>query len=74
MSRDLFLVGLSHKTAPIEVRERVALGGDALKAALAELVQGGAAAEALVISTCNRVEVLVHGATDGPARAFFTAP
>lgn len=31
---DLFLVGLSHKSAPIDVRERVALSGEALKAAL----------------------------------------
>jgi len=34
---ELFLVGLSHKSAPIDVRERVALSGDALKAALTEL-------------------------------------
>ncbi len=31
--RELFLVGLSHKSAPIEVRERVALSGDDLKGA-----------------------------------------
>lgn len=70
--KELFLVGLSHHSAPIEVRERVALTGDALKAALCELVQGGGAAEALVVSTCNRVEVLIHAESDGPARAFFT--
>ena len=34
MSGHVFLVGLSHKSAPIEVRERVALSGDALKTAL----------------------------------------
>ncbi len=71
--KELFLVGLSHHSAPIEVRERVALTGDALKAALAGLVQGGGAAEALVVSTCNRVEVLVHASSDGAAREFFTA-
>jgi glutamyl-tRNA reductase len=70
--RQLFLVGLSHRSAPIEVRERVALAGDALKAALQDLVRGGAA-EALVVSTCNRVEVLVHAEGDGAAREFFTA-
>jgi glutamyl-tRNA reductase len=70
--RELFLVGLSHHSAPIEVRERVALTGDALKVALQELVQGGGTGEALVVSTCNRVEVLVHAADDGAARAFFT--
>ena len=38
-ARDLFLVGLSHKSAPIEVRERVALSGEALKSALNKLEQ-----------------------------------
>jgi glutamyl-tRNA reductase len=72
VSRDVFLVGLSHKSAPIEVRERVALSGEALKAALQELKAEGVA-EALVVSTCNRVEVYVHAEADGPARRFFTA-
>jgi glutamyl-tRNA reductase len=71
--RELFLVGISHRSAPIEVRERLALAGDALKAALRDLVRGGEVAEALVISTCNRVEVLVHAPGDGAAREFFTA-
>ena len=71
--RDLFLVGLSHKSAPIEVRERVALTGDALKAALAELRGIDGVAEAFVVSTCNRVEVYVHGEGIDPARLFFTA-
>ncbi len=71
-SRELFLVGLSHRSAPIEVRERVALTGEPLKEALQELVRGDGVAEALVISTCNRVEVLVHAERDAAAREFFT--
>lgn len=71
--REIFLVGLSHKSAPIEVRERVALTGDALKAALGELRSTEGVAEALVVSTCNRVEVFVHGQADEPARRFFTS-
>lgn len=71
--RELFLVGLSHKSAPIEVRERVALSGDALKSALEELRGMDGVAEALVVSTCNRVEVYVHADADGPARHFFTS-
>lgn len=71
--RDLFLVGLSHKTAPIEVRERVALSGDALKAALLELAGAEGVEEAFVVSTCNRVEVYVHAVAQEPARRFFTA-
>ena len=70
--RDLYLVGLSHKSAPLEIRERVALTGDPLKAALQELTGRDGVGEALVVSTCNRVEVLVHAQGDGAARAFFT--
>jgi glutamyl-tRNA reductase len=71
--RQLFLVGLSHKSAPIEVRERVALDGDALKSALHELRQLDGVEEAFVVSTCNRVEVYVLAEGDEPARRFFTS-
>jgi glutamyl-tRNA reductase len=71
--RDLFLVGLSHKSAPIEVRERVALSAEALREALAELRGTDGVSEVLVVSTCNRVEVYVHAANDAPARGFFTS-
>jgi glutamyl-tRNA reductase len=72
VSRDLFLVGLSHKTAPIEVRERVALSGDDLKSALEELRRMDGVEEAFVVATCNRVEVYVQADGDGAARRFFT--
>jgi len=72
-AREVFLVGLSHKTAPIEVRERVALSGDALKSALGELKAMNGVREALVVSTCNRVEVYVQALDDGPAKHFFTS-
>jgi glutamyl-tRNA reductase len=71
--RSLFLVGLSHKTAPIDVRERVALSSDALKAALVDLKRMEGVGEALVVSTCNRVEVFVQAEADEPARHFFTS-
>ena len=71
--RDLFLIGLSHKSAPIEVRERVALSGEALKSALLELRQSEGVEEAFVVSTCNRVEVYVRADADAPARRFFTS-
>jgi glutamyl-tRNA reductase len=73
VSRDLFLVGLSHKTAPIEVRERVALSGDELKSALEELRRMDGVEEAFVVATCNRVEVYVQADGDHAARRFFTA-
>jgi glutamyl-tRNA reductase len=71
--RDVYLVGLSHKSAPIEVRERVAFTGDALKDALAELKAMDGVEEALVVSTCNRVEVYVQADGEEPARTFFTS-
>jgi glutamyl-tRNA reductase len=71
--RELFLVGLSHKSAPIEVREKVALTAEALKAALVELKRMEGVGEALVVSTCNRVEVFVQAEGEGPARRFFTS-
>lgn len=53
----MFVVGLSHRTAPIEVRERVALDEDAAQALLRHLLDCGTIAEAMVVSTCNRVEL-----------------
>jgi glutamyl-tRNA reductase len=67
----LYLVGLSHKTAPIAVRERFALSGDALKEALGTLRRRSGVEEAMVVSTCNRVEVYVCAESDEPGRRFF---
>jgi glutamyl-tRNA reductase len=55
--RQLGIVGLSHKTAPIEVRERLAFAGDTLAEALRRLVAVPGVGEAMIVSTCNRVEV-----------------
>jgi glutamyl-tRNA reductase len=71
--RELFLVGLSHKSAPIEVRERVALSGEQLKQALQQLKASEGVEEAFVVSTCNRVEVFVQAEGEWPARTFFTS-
>ncbi len=69
--RELHLVGLSHKSAPVAVREKVALGGDALKEAIAGLAGGTGVGEAMVVSTCNRVECYVYGDSVEAARRFF---
>lgn len=53
----IVVVGLSHKTAPIAVRERLAVGRDELPRLLDQLVATDAVKEAVVLSTCNRVEV-----------------
>ncbi len=71
--RELHLVGLSHKSAPVAVREKVALGGDALKEALAGLAARPGVGEAMVVSTCNRVECYVYGESLEEARHFFLA-
>jgi glutamyl-tRNA reductase len=57
----IVVVGLSHRTAPIEVRERLAFPGDAVAGFLTELLSGRVVAEALLLSTCNRVEVVAAG-------------
>jgi glutamyl-tRNA reductase len=55
----LLITGVSHKTAPVEVRECLAFGEDALPAALADLRSREGIAEAVILSTCNRVEITV---------------
>lgn len=59
----IVLVGVNHKTAPIEVRERLAFTDDACNAGLRSLVDGQIIREGLIVSTCNRVEVLTETAT-----------
>ncbi len=66
----LALVGLSHKTAPVEVRERLAFRNDALRSALTSLVDRQAVNEAMILSTCNRVEVVAESPDDRMLREF----
>ncbi|MCZ6770168.1 MAG: glutamyl-tRNA reductase, partial [Acidobacteria bacterium] len=58
---DLVLVGLNHKTAPVEVRERIAFTEEQLHPALKRLQTEFGLWEGMIISTCNRVEVFAHG-------------
>lgn len=53
----LIALGLNHRTAPVSLREQVALDADAAAAALAELGQQQGVEEALILSTCNRTEI-----------------
>lgn len=62
MSPPLVCVGLSHHTAPVNVRERLALPDERQTELLQAMAQ--APAEALLISTCNRVELYVLGPGD----------
>jgi glutamyl-tRNA reductase len=63
----VLVVGLSHKGAPLATLERVALTGDALDKLLHDVARADDVAGALVLSTCNRVEIYAevgkfHGA------------
>jgi glutamyl-tRNA reductase len=54
---ELLALGISHKTAPVEVRERLALTEREAEQMLHDLVAQGGVQEAVAISTCNRTEV-----------------
>jgi glutamyl-tRNA reductase len=54
----ILLVGVNHKTAPVEIRERLAFNDEACAAGLRHLVDGEIVREGLIVSTCNRVEIL----------------
>lgn len=56
----IVLVGINHKSAPIEVRERLAFTEAACASGLRDLVDGDIVREGLIVSTCNRVEVLTE--------------
>ena len=54
---NILVVGLSHKTAPVEIREKISFSEKALPDALHKLRQYPSVKEGAIISTCNRVEV-----------------
>jgi len=60
----LALIGLNHKTAPIELRERIAINRDELPEATRALAAMPGVAECMIVSTCNRVEMLAE--VEGP--------
>ena len=58
MSLPVVVIGVSHKTAPVEIRERFAAGAEILPELLARLTARPELEEAMFLSTCNRVEVI----------------
>ncbi len=58
MSR-IVIVGLNHRTAPVEIRERLAFPAETIGHALRGLVERREISEGVILSTCNRVEVCV---------------
>ncbi len=65
----LFAVGLSHRTAPVELRECVDFTRGGVEAALSALAARGVGREAVVLSTCNRAEIYVVGETEQTAES-----
>jgi glutamyl-tRNA reductase len=57
----LTLVGCNHRSAPVGFREQLAFRSEELPLALERLQRGDGIDEAVIVSTCNRVEVLVRG-------------
>jgi glutamyl-tRNA reductase len=55
----LLLTGVSHKTAPVEVRERLAFREETLPEVLTDLKSREGVVEAMILSTCNRVEITI---------------
>jgi glutamyl-tRNA reductase len=53
----IVVIGLSHHSSPLTIRERFAFPDDTIPAALEKLRQTGLATEAVILSTCNRVEI-----------------
>jgi glutamyl-tRNA reductase len=60
----IILVGVNHKTAPVEIRERLAFSDEACAEGLRRLVDGEIVREGLIVSTCNRVEILSATSTE----------
>jgi len=65
----LFVAGMSHRTAPIELREQLALEEEKIREILGDLANHGVLEEVMILSTCNRVEVYGVAAVPGEARA-----
>lgn len=57
MMLELIIIGLNHKTAPIEIREKLAFQESAIEEALTRAHSLSALRENMILSTCNRVEI-----------------
>lgn len=66
----LSIIGVNHRTAPVEVREKLAFPESELPDALKRLCASPGVDEAMILSTCNRVEVAVIGDDDSAVAQF----
>ena len=65
----VFVAGLSHRNAPVALREQLAVEDDKLRELLRDVHATGVLREAVVLSTCNRVELYAVAEAPGEARA-----
>jgi len=65
----VIVIGLSHRSSPVELRERFAFAETRVPGTLRQLREQGIAEEAVILSTCNRVEIYAATAL-APAKAF----
>ena len=63
----LVLVGVNHRTAPLALRERVAIPRGELEETVRSLAAEPGVSECLIVSTCNRVEILAEVEQDAAA-------
>ena len=67
---NFYVIGVNHNSAPLEVRERLAVSEAQLPDAIRKLVQHPGVDEGMVLSTCNRVEVLTSRQPGADLRGF----
>jgi glutamyl-tRNA reductase len=65
---NFLLVGINHRTAPVEVRERMNIAESHLGRAVSDLVHRPGITEGMILSTCNRVEVIVSAEEQADAQ------
>lgn len=61
MTTQITVIGLNHKTAPVQIRERLAFSPEKLNAAFDTLTKLSGLTEFVILSTCNRVELYLVG-------------
>ncbi len=69
---NVIMLGISHKTAPVELREKAALSDSAARAMLADITASEFVTEAAALSTCNRIEIYLASADPPSAEAIAT--
>ena len=69
----LLILGINHHSAPLEVREKLAFPQDRQAEALADLAAQPGVAEAVLVSTCNRTEVICRADDEAAVRGWMQA-